>query len=332
MQDKELIIVGIDVSKKTLDICVQKGKDQTSSVITNQPKSITLFIKDLLKQYDKDLLLIGFENTGIYNYSLYDILRGTEIKTFVFHPLDLLRSMGMLRGKNDKTDAKRIALYLQLHHSFLSPSVIPTKNLLVLKALFTKRHRLVEHRAALVKSNKEIEAVLGKRQAMLIVSSDKKVIDALNQAIKTLEERIHKLLHEQESVARQMENITSVQGVGPVLASYLAIKTNGFTMLTNPRKLACYAGVVPFENQSGTSLKKNPRVSMMADKELKRLLHLAALRVIQLPGDLRDYYIRKVKEGKNKMSVLNAIRNKLIARICSCINNNKKYQINLQVS
>lgn len=332
MQDKELIIVGIDVSKKTLDICVQKGKNQTSSVITNQPKSITLFIKDLLKQYDKDLLLIGFENTGIYNYSLYDILRGTEIKTFVFHPLDLLRSMGMLRGKNDKTDAKRIALYLQLHHSFLSPSAIPTKNLLVLKALFTKRHRLVEHRAALVKSNKEIEAVLGKRQAMLIVSLDKKVIDALNQAIKTLEERIHKLLHEQESVARQMENITSVQGVGPVLASYLAIKTNGFTMLTNPRKLACYAGVVPFENQSGTSLKKNPRVSMMADKELKRLLHLAALRVIQLPGEMRDYYIRKVAEGKNKMSVINAIRNKIIARICSCIKNNKKYQINLQVS
>ena len=332
MQSKEIIVVGIDVSKKTLDICVQQGLEQTSFVIVNQPKEIASFIGKLVKEHHEDQLLVGFENTGIYNYSLYKVLRKSAIKTFVLHPLDLNRSMGMLRGKNDKIDAKRIALYLQLHYSMLTPSTIPSENTLVIKALFAKRHKLVEQRAALVKSNKEIRSVLGKQQSALIISSDKKVIATLTLAIKAIEKHIHQLLHQQEPVAQHMENVTSVQGVGPVLAAYLAIKTNGFTMLTDPRKLACYAGVVPFQNQSGTSLRKNPKVSMMADKELKRLLHMAALRVIQLPGDLRNYYIRKVAEGKNKMSIINAIRNKIIARICSCINNNKKYQINLQLS
>ena len=90
--------------------------------------------------------------------------------------------------------------------------------------------------------------------------------------------------------------------------------------------------IVPFEFQSGTSINKKPRVSYMADKSLKKLLHLAAMRAIQLNGDLQNYYLRKVKEGKNKMLILNAVRNKIVARICSVIKNRKMYQINLQLS
>jgi hypothetical protein len=47
-------------------------------------------------------------------------------------------------------------------------------------------------------------------------------------------------------------------------------------------------------------------------------------------GDISEYYNRKVAEGKNKMSVLNAIRNKLVQRIFACVKQDrlfeKKYQ------
>ncbi|MFN6076658.1 MAG: IS110 family transposase, partial [Fluviicola sp.] len=66
--------------------------------------------------------------------------------------------------------------------------------------------------------------------------------------------------------------------------------------------------------------------------KMKTLLHLAALRVIQLEGEMRDYFIRKVSEGKNKMSVINAIRNKILARVCSCIKNEKMYEKSLDLS
>ena len=271
-------------------------------------------------------------NTGIYNYALYEILRNHDIKAYVFHPLDLSRSIGMVRGKNDKTDAKRIANHLSLHLTVLTPSKLPEKHNTMLKALFAKRKKLVEQRAALKKSNKELEQVIGKKDASVILRCDKNVLKALDLAIMSLGKKILEFNKEDKNIAEQIENVLSVQGVGPVLASYIAIKTHGFTVLTDPRKLACYAGVVPFENQSGSSIYKKPRVSTMADKELKRLLHMAALRVIQLPGELRNYYLRKVGEGKNKMIVINAIRNKIIARICSCINNKKKYQASLHLS
>ena len=70
----------------------------------------------------------------------------------------------------------------------------------------------------------------------------------------------------------------------------------------------------------------------MADRTLKKLLHMAAMRAIQIQGDLQSYYQRKVAEGKNKMLVLNNVRNKIVARICSVVKNQKTYIINLNLS
>jgi transposase len=82
--------------------------------------------------------------------------------------------------------------------------------------------------------------------------------------------------------------------------------------------LACYAGVVPFLNESGTVVKR-ARISKMASLKLKSLLHLAAMSAIRMTSELKDYYIRKVSEGKNKMTVLNAVRNKIVHRIWAVI-------------
>lgn len=49
---------------------------------------------------------------------------------------------------------------------------------------------------------------------------------------------------------------------------------------------------------------------------------------IRVKGEIQDYYLRKVAEGKNKMSVLNAVRNKLIYRICSVVHRQQKYDKN----
>jgi transposase len=64
----------------------------------------------------------------------------------------------------------------------------------------------------------------------------------------------------------------------------------------------------------------------MADLSLKKLLHMAALSAIQCKGEMKDYYSRKVDEGKNRMSVINAVRNKLITRVFVCINQNRDYK------
>jgi len=92
----------------------------------------------------------------------------------------------------------------------------------------------------------------------------------------------------------------------------------------------CHAGVAPFQYTSGSSVHSKNRVSHKADKSIKSLLHMASLSVatIKKDGELREFYLRKVAEGKNKMSVLNAIRKKLILRMFAVIKENKKYDKN----
>jgi len=79
-----------------------------------------------------------------------------------------------------------------------------------------------------------------------------------------------------------------------------------------------------------TSVRGRTRVSKMANMNMKKLLHLGAMSAIQCSEELKTFYNRKVDQGKNKMSVLNAVRNKLISRIFACIKNNRMYQNNYQ--
>lgn len=67
----------------------------------------------------------------------------------------------------------------------------------------------------------------------------------------------------------------------------------------------------------------------MANKFMKKLLHLGALSAVNYYHGFKAYYQRKVSEGKNKMLVLNNIRNKLIIRVAAVIRNNQPYQINI---
>ena len=70
----------------------------------------------------------------------------------------------------------------------------------------------------------------------------------------------------------------------------------------------------------------------MANKKVKTILHMAAISAIQVKGDLMDYYNRKIKEGKHKMSVINAVRNKIIQRVFACVKQDRLFEKNYNFS
>ena len=103
------------------------------------------------------------------------------------------------------------------------------------------------------------------------------------------------------------------------------VYTKGFTAFENAKQLACYCGVAPFEYSSGSSVRGRTKVHFMANKKLKCNLHMASLSAVKLDADLKHYYERKVAEGKSKLSVLNAVKNKLLARIIAVVNKQQEY-------
>ena len=162
-------------------------------------------------------------------------------------------------------------------------------------------------------------------------------LKALEKDLTQVNKQLDELIRSDEELNRLFHLVTSVEGIGAVTAREILITTNEFKDFTDAKKYACYAGVVPFQYRSGTSIRGKDRVSHLANKTVKTLLHMSALSAINHCEELRDYYQRKVAQAvprrdKNKMSVINAVRNKLVLRIFAVVRNNQKYDKNYNYS
>lgn len=320
-------IVGIDVSSATLDICVTSRQGQQSFVINNDVKSICKFFSSY-----QECLIIGMENTGRYNWALYEALKGTTHQVFVISPLHLKKSIGLVRGKNDKIDAIRIASFISKNHTELPRWKPSPQSVQKLKILLTERSSRIKTRIQLLKQQHDYVKMKPLGMDKYLLQLNKQHLLIINKQLTMLENDIEALIKADEQMYSQAKLIRSIPGVGKVLSWMMLAKTERFQAITEPRKMACYSGVVPFASRSGTSVKGKYRVSSYADKAIKATLHLAAMSAIRLKNDLREYYLRKIAEGKNKMSVLNAVRNKIIHRIFAVIKKQIPYQNHLLLS
>ncbi|NEU09697.1 IS110 family transposase [Flavihumibacter sp. R14] len=322
------VIIGIDISSRTLDICIHNYPAIEHQVIENDIKAIRSFFR----KYAKDDLVVAMENTGRYNWNLFEVLPSFNFKVYVISPLHLKKSLGLIRGKNDQIDASRICSFIERNQADISPWKPTPVEIKKLKVLLTERNSRIKMQRQLLRQQQDYKLMKSISFQKELSKLNKKLLETVDLQVKNVEAQIEKTIQADESLTDQARLIRSVPGVGKVVSWMMIAKTEGFTMINNPRKMACYCGVVPFDHQSGTSIRQRPRVSIYADKTMKSTLHLAAMSAIRLDNDLRMYYRRKIEEGKNKMSVLNAVRNKIIHRIFAVIKNQTLYKTDLALS
>ena len=315
--------VGIDVSKKTLDVTILYECESSTKTeyykIENHKKSIDSFVKKTLGRYDLKQILFCFETTGVYSLPLSYYLNENKLSYWQVPAIEIKRSKGIKRGKDDKIDSKDIAFYAYTHTHKLRLGCMPPKSIQQLRLLFTEREKILKA-LAIFRSTAENKDFISKEVLHPIISVNESVINKLNQTLKSIEEKMLTIINSEDKLKRQYELITSIKGIGNQTAIYIIIVTKGFETFENWRQLACYAGVAPFPYQSGTSIHGRNKVHPLADKKLKSLLALCALTAIQHDKELKIYYERKIKEGKHKMLVINNIKCKLLARVFAVIN------------
>jgi len=123
-----------------------------------------------------------------------------------------------------------------------------------------------------------------------------------------------KMIQGDEELKKMLRLLTGIKGIGKVTARFLIVNTVGFTSFGSWRKFASYCGIAPFPHSSGTSVRGRTKVSRLANLEGKSLLHQCALSAVKSSPEMKAYYERRLEMGKSKMSTLNIIRNKLVAR------------------
>jgi len=315
--------IGIDVSKETFDVSTNQGT--ISKKFSNSMKGYNQLRLWLLKESGPlEEALFCMEHTGMYSYGLMEYLDTKKLSFCMVSGLEVKRSLGIQRGKNDKVDAIRLSEYIYLRREKIKPFKLPTKNLLKLKSFLSYRSRLVRQRAGYKASIKEYRRFMPEEAQAIIESQDQNIRD-LTVQINRIDKELKQLVKEDKVIANQYELATSVQGVGMQVALTIIAFTNCFTSFETSRQFASYSGTAPFDNTSGTSLKGKTKVSHLANKRIKSILHLAAMSGIVHNAELREYYHRRIAEGKNKMSTLNIVKNKIIGRVFAAVKRGTPY-------
>jgi transposase len=322
---KKLIIIGIDVSKATLD-CFIHGSVGKHFIVENNSKGFVTLLETVLKSIkcSTDDLLICFENTGKYSKMLSVFLQTQDIPFVMAPALEIKKSLGITRGKNDKVDARRIALYAYQKKDQLVPTVLPCEKIDRIKSLLSLREKLIRHRTAYKNGLSDLNDCYQEGETIFLKNTQERMIAVLNQEIEAVEKEVESIINQDPSMKKNFELINSVKGIGKIVGFYLIAFTANFTSFINARSFACYCGVAPFAYSSGTVIGK-ARVHPLANKQLKSLLYLAAISAIQYPGECRLYYKKRVDSGKNKMSTINNVRNKLLLRVFAVIRRGTPY-------
>lgn len=331
MELKVNYVAGVDISKKTFDISVSFLDLGIEDIHYRQFENNLKGGKQLLKWLsslgiDHSELLVCMENTGIYHRLLAAFLSTENVHIWVETASQIKWSMGIQRGKNDKVDSERIMTYAKRHLDKAKCYQPKDNDLQKIADLLALRKRLITCIKTIKIPAKELKAAGLKEEASFITQSSRGSIRALEAEMKAVDDAIKALIKNNEELNEIYKYVTSVKSVGFVAASYLLVYTNGFTRFNSARQIASYCGIAPFEFSSGTSIKGRTRVHHMANKNLKTVLHMCAISSLAHNKEMQAYFKRKVDEGKNKMLVINAVRNKLLARIFSCVKNKKMYE------
>src|SRR3989337_2332700 len=138
---KSRLIIGVDVSKSMLDFFFKPSGLHLclSNDIKGFKKWLTALKKEL-KSYDEALIIM--EHTGHYSFRFERFLLAHRLSYCKLPALEIKRSLGVIRGKDDKVDAERIAQYGWLRKDSLQSDIVVSKDLLRLGDLVSLRRKL----------------------------------------------------------------------------------------------------------------------------------------------------------------------------------------------
>ena len=311
-------VYGIDLSMEKFDVNFvdTKGKERNREV-KNRVASISRFLSTV----PEDGILCA-EHTGAYGDLLVYLCNQAGIPIALVPGYNIKHSLGLVKGKSDSLDSRRIRKYGERFTDKLVFSEYDEECIVELKQLYTLRSQLVKARKALLASD------TGRNhlpiQSVSVHNHLQSVLSGLNTEIVAIEEEIETLIEADHDLNENYKLVKSIKGIGPVIATDLLIKTGNFENIDTARRAASYAGVCPFPNTSGKMVGKS-KISRFGDKKLKSLLYMGAKSALKHNKEYQLYYQKKKSEGKPHYLIMNNISNKMLRTVYSIVQNKIPY-------
>ena len=324
------IHVGIDISKEKCNLCYREGLEIVlEEECTNDVKAIKKGFEAALKALGATVneVLVCAEYTGRYIYPLTVACQDLDLFLWMDDPTRIKNSMGITRGKNDTIDAARIAEYAYRYSDKAVRYAIADDALVSMKNLLADREFLLNDKKRYQSQITDQKRYMAPGDFKHKNSRWKKVIKVIEDQIKAIDAEIESIIAADLVLTRQKELLTSIDGIGDRIAINMIAITGGFTRFENARHFCSFAGLTPYKYDSGTSVRSKAKISKRANQTMKALLHMSAVNVAtrMKEGEYKDYYERKLKEGKHVMCILNVLRAKLVHRMFSVVRRDEMY-------
>lgn len=306
------IIVGIDVSKNTLDIYVHPL--QKAMKFKNNQSGIDEMVQKLQKLTPK---LVVLEATGGYSYLVTVGLSAAGIPFSLANPRqvrDFARAMGKL-AKTDTIDAQVIALFGEKMP--LKCYELPPADIQAIKELVKRRRQLIEMQTS--ESNRQEYT-----HSSEVAKSIQAILDAIKREIEKIDNETDTLVKSSKTIQEKDNLLQSIPGIGKNTSRVLIACFPELGTL-NKRQVASLTGLAPINRDSG--IFRGHRSIACGRPFVRTALYMSTLSAIRCNSKIKNFYKRLIANGKPPMVALTACMHKMIIFTNAIIRENKPWCI-----
>jgi transposase len=300
-------IVGIDVSKETLDANCAKGQRKQAKIFANSSDGWNLVLS-WLKAMGSKQAHVCMEATGRHSLgvalALYDaghvvsVVNPAQIRDFARTKLG--------RNKTDKVDAALIRDYAALFNP--APWTPPSPAMRRLCELHTVRAGIIGSRT---EWKNRLGSGLGDSTATGLAAM---TIEHFTHQLETIDRAIGETIDQDAALRGRRDLLLSVNGVGETLAALLLVEMPEPEVLRRSGEMVAYAGLNPSHHRSGSSIDRPTRISKIGNATLRSSLYMPALSAMRYNPAVAALVARLKQAGrlKPKQIVVAAMRKLLV--------------------
>jgi len=295
-QERKEVFVGIDISKKDLDIAIRSTGEVLQ--VSNDEEGIAQLVKKM-QQISPTLIVV--EATGGFETAVASALGVAGMPLAIVNPRqarDFAKSLGRL-AKTDRIDASMLAHFGEATRP--EPRKLPDEQTVLLQALLVRRRQLIK---MLIAEKNRLGMTHETQQARVLDH-----IEWLETELEDLDEALYEQLQQSPIWCEKEQLLRSVPGVGPVTVMTMLAELPELGQI-NRKKIAALVGVAPFNCDSG---KRHGKRAIWGGRAVVRnALYMATLSATRHNNIIRVHYLHLLDKGKPKKVALVACMRKLL--------------------
>jgi transposase len=315
--------LGIDISKKFFDVTLLISDKPVSKKFSNNDRGFKDLVIWLDKQSINDLHAC-LEATGFYGEALAEFLFERKYSVSIVNPLCIKHyaQSRLKRHKTDKIDSVLIAEYCKIHKPALWK--MPSADLKKLREL---SRCLEDLKVQLGQVNNHLERKL--KSSKIVTTTWTELKTKIENQIKKIYVEIDNLFKSNEDLGTKCKNLKTIPGIGKKTAITLLAEIPDIDSFKNSRQLVAFAGLVPSQKFSGSSVKGRSKLSKMGSLHLRKALFFPAIVARKFNSIIKDFCKRLEQKRKHSFVIIGAAMHKLLSIVFAVLKNNTEFKENV---